>query len=107
MDGISYLAQRITIGTQTIQGPLKGINSISDVINILMGFLLPFAAIILFFVLLWGGYDFMTSAGNEEKIQSARMKITAGIIGFILLAVSYILVGIIAGFTGLGGAFFQ
>lgn len=103
----SYLAQSMNIGTQKIQGPLQGIENIGDVVNILTMFLLPFGAIVLFFVLLWGGYDFMTSAGNEEKISGARMKITAGIIGFVLLAVSYIIVGMIAGFTGLGGGLFQ
>jgi NADH:ubiquinone oxidoreductase subunit 6 (subunit J) len=107
MAGMSYLAQSMNVGTQQIQGPLKGIENIGDVINILTLFLLPFAAVILLFVLLWGGYDFMTSAGNEEKVQGARTKITAGIIGFVLLAVSYIVVGMIAGFTGLGGGLFQ
>lgn len=107
MNPLSYPAQCLNIGTQQICGPLKGINNISDVVNIVMIFVLPFAAVILFFVLLWGGYDLMTSAGSEEKIQNGRMKMTAGVIGFVLLAVSYILVGIIAGFTGLGGMLFQ
>lgn len=106
MSSLSSLAQTVNVGTQRIQGPLQGIENIGDVVNILTLFLLPFGAIVLFFVLLWGGYDFMTSAGNDEKIQSARMKMTAGVIGFVLLAVSYILVGLISGFFGLGGELF-
>lgn len=89
--------------TETIKGPLEGIQNIGDLINRVNLFLIPFASIILFFVFVWGGYDFLTSAGNPDKISSGKMKMTTGIIGFILLILSYVLarfVGLIFGLDG-------
>jgi hypothetical protein len=106
MKSLSLLAQNLNVGGQNVKGPLKGIDNLGDLINVLMKFVIPFGAIILFFVILWGGYDYMTSGGSDDKIQTAKMKITAGIIGFVLLTVSYVLVGLISGFFGLGGGIF-
>jgi len=101
-----YLAQNISIGGQDIQGPLQGINNIGDVVNRVMAFVIPLAAVILIFVLIWGGFDFMMSQGNPEKVKSGRAKITTGIVGFILLAVSYLVVRFISSVFGLGEGLF-
>lgn len=109
MDQLSFaipLAQTINVGGQTFEGPLQGVNNLGDLINLLMSFLVPLGAIILFFIILWGGYDFILSQGQQDKIESAKMKITAGIIGFILLALSYILVAVIGQIFGVGGGLF-
>lgn len=98
-----FLTQRIEIGGQPIEGPLQGINTLGDLINRLLPFMITFAGIILLLVFIWGGYDFITSQGNPEKVKSAQAKITTGIIGFILLIVSYLLVRLIAKIFGLEG----
>ncbi len=103
----NYLVQQLQISGQPIQGPLQSplnnqpINTLADVINILLTFLVPLAAIILFFVLVLGGYQFMFSQGNPEKVKSARAKITTGIIGFILLILSYFITSFVASIFGL------
>jgi hypothetical protein len=43
----------------------------------------------------------MTAQGNAEKIKSAWGKITSGLIGFILLISSYLIVRLIAKIFGL------
>lgn len=104
------IAQRLNIfpretGTPTpiiIQGPLVGIESLSDIISVLMSFFYPFAGVILLFVCIWGGYDLLTSQGESEKLNSGRSKITSGIIGFILLAISYILARVLGFIFGVG-----
>lgn len=101
-----FLAQRMTVGGQPIEGPLQGINNIADLINRILPFLITTAGIILFFVFIWGGYDFITSQGNAEKIKSAQAKITTGIIGFILLIISYLLVRVVTRIFGLGEGIF-
>ena len=49
------------------------------------------AAVILLLVLIWGGYDFLMSRGDAEKVNSGKAKMTAGIIGFVLLMLSYLI----------------
>jgi len=93
---IRHLAQSLNIGGTNIEGPLDsslsstgGPITLGDIINRILTFLLPLAGIILLFVLIMGGYDYMVSQGNPEKIKSAQAKITTGIIGFFLLISSY------------------
>lgn len=101
------LSQSLNFGNQTIQGPLDpSVDSLGKVITKTLGFIMPMAGIILLFVLISGGYDYMMSQGNADKIKSAQGKITSGIIGFILLIVSFLITRIIAVIFGLGGGIF-
>lgn len=106
----NYLAQELQIGINMspgaptvppINGPLVGIKTLGDVVNKGIDFIMPFGAIILFFVLVWGGYDFLLSRGNPEKIKGAQAKLTTGIVGFILLVSSYFIVKLLAKIFGL------
>ena len=98
----NLLAQQITVGGQTIKGPLVGISTIGDVVNKITVFLVPIAAVILLFVLISGGYDLINSQGTPEKLKTAQGKITAGLIGFGLLVGSYVIVKLISFIFGLG-----
>ncbi len=42
--------------------------------------------------LLWGGVEWITAGGDKQKIETARGKITQGIIGLAILAASYVIV---------------
>lgn len=104
----SLLSQSINFGGQTLEGPLKGangepINNVGQLISRILVFMLPLAGVILLIVFIWGGYDFMMSQGNPEKLKSAQAKITTGIIGFILLVLSYLIVRLLSSIFGLQG----
>ena len=102
-----YLSQSLNFGNQTIQGPLdQSVDSLGKIITKTLGFIMPLAGIVLLSVLISGGYDYMMSQGNADKIKSAQAKITSGIIGFILLIVSFLITRIIAVIFGLGGGIF-
>lgn len=96
------LAQSLNINGQSLSGPIDipGVSSqnitIGVIVNRVVQFVIPLGAIILLFVLIWGGYDFLMSQGNPEKVKSARAKITTGIIGFLLLVFAFLIVRIIA-----------
>lgn len=101
-----YLAQCIKIAGEEICGPIstpagEEIN-IAWIINKLIAFIFPLSGILLFFFLVWGGYDFLLSGGNPEKIKSGQAKMTSAVVGFILLAASYLVVRLIAMIFGLG-----
>jgi len=98
----TLLAQSVNIGGTNITGPLVGINNLGDVVNKLIPFVMSFAGILLFLILVWGGFDFMTSQGDAAKIKSARAKITAGIIGFVLLLLSYLITRLLSFMFGMG-----
>ncbi|MBI4004608.1 hypothetical protein HY358_00560 [Candidatus Roizmanbacteria bacterium] len=98
----SVFAQSVNIGGQTIEGPLVKINTIADIINKTLTVIIPFAVVLLLIVFIWGGYDFLLARGNQDKVKSAKAKLTAGIIGFILLISSYLMVKLISAIFGIG-----
>lgn len=100
------LAQTVGIRGTTINGPLTGINTIGDVINVILPFVMSLAGIILFFILVWGGIDVMMAQGAPDKIKSGRAKITAGIIGFVLLMLSFLITKLIAYIFNVGQGMF-
>ena len=58
------------------------------------------AAIVLILMLLWGAFDWLTSEGDKEKIESAKKKIINALIGIILFAVAFAFIRILGAFTG-------
>lgn len=87
---------------QIINGPLVGITKLTDVITVGTSFLYPFAGVILLFVLMWGGYDFLMSRGDPEKMKSGQAKIGGGVIGFALLMLSYFIAQVLGFIFGVG-----
>lgn len=55
----------------------------------LTGFIFPIAGLILFIQLLLGGFQMLTGAANSKSIDEGKGKITAAIIGFIILFAAY------------------
>jgi hypothetical protein len=96
------LAQEIKVNGIAIKGPLEGYNNIADIINNVVPFIMSMAGIILFFVLMWGGFDYVTSQGAPEKLKTANAKITAGVIGFVLLVLSFLITRVLSYVFGIG-----
>jgi len=73
---MKYIAQNLNINTQNavvpIQGPMKNINNLSDVINILLTFIVPFAGVALLLVIIYGGYEILMSQGVSEKLDAGK-----------------------------------
>ena len=57
---------------------------------------LTFLSLIFTIMILWAGFKWMTSAGQEDKISSAKDQIKAGIIGFIIVLTSYAIVNYVS-----------
>ena len=62
--------------------------------------ILGLAGIVLFIMLLMGGFKYLTSGGNPESTASAQKTITYAIIGIVLIALSYLILVIIQTITG-------
>jgi hypothetical protein len=86
---------------QKICSPLANIGTIGDLITRVLTFLIPLASVVLFIVLLWGGFDFLTSQGDAEKLKKGRAKIVSGLIGFAIIVLAYTATKVIAYLFGL------
>ena len=87
---LAALAQVTTSDTNlaTSFGLGTGTNVRQAIINIVK-FLLTFLGLIAVIIILYGGFQWMTAAGNEEKITSARGTLTAGLIGLVIILAAY------------------
>jgi hypothetical protein len=85
------LAQSLTIGEQTFEGPLPSnkFNSLGDIVNSVLQILFPIALFLLFVYLMWSGIDLIRNLGDTKMVESAKSRITNAVIGIILLGLSY------------------
>jgi hypothetical protein len=73
----------------TINPPVRGLptdpqEGITRIIGFGIRTFLVVAAIAMLIQLLWGGYDWITSGGENEKLSKAQSKITNAVIGMLV-----------------------
>lgn len=88
----------------TIDVPEKGFaTSIGGLINSGLNLVMLLAAILVFGYLIWGGIEWITSGGDKGQTEKARNKITAAIVGLVVLAASYAILQLALSFLGFSG----
>ncbi|MFA4930253.1 MAG: pilin [Patescibacteria group bacterium] len=65
--------------------PLSNFASVEELIFALFTWAYYFAGLIMIAYLIFGGYKYITSGGNEEKIKEGQKSITNAIIGFVIV----------------------
>ena len=66
-------------------------NTIGTILNAVLGLV----GVIALGVILYGGFRWMTAAGNEEAVGEAKKIITAGVIGLIIVIVAWAVVSFV------------
>lgn len=74
--------------------------AISKFLSNLVALFYLVAAIVLILMLLWGAFDWITSEGDKEKLESAKKKIINAVIGIMLFAVAFAVIRVLGAFTG-------
>lgn len=59
--------------------------TIANTINIVLGLV----GVLFIGLMLYGGYNWMTAGGNEEKVKKAKGTVTEAAIGFIVVIAAY------------------
>jgi len=85
-----------------IAAPSGFFTDIGVLINKALQFVLVIAALLVFLYLIWGGIEWITSGGDEDKTESAINKITAAVIGLIVVAASFAILQLALTFLGVG-----
>ena len=63
--------------------------TVGEIIGALIGTVLSFLGIIFLILVLYGGFVWMTSMGNEYKVQKAKDILTQAVIGVIIVVSAY------------------
>jgi len=61
---------------------------------------LGFAGIVLFILLVIGGFKFITSGGDPKAVEGAKKTLTSAIMGLVIILVAYLLLVLITTITG-------
>ncbi len=93
-------AQTSSLGNITVEGGYA--QNIGGVFTAVLTFVMVLAALLVLGYLIWGGIEWITSGGDKGKTESARNKITAAVIGIIVLAAAYAIFLLIITFLGFG-----
>lgn len=75
--------------------------NLASVINEALKYIFPAAGLVLFFMLIAGGFQLLTSTGDPESTSKGYKKIVFAIIGFLVIFISYWLIQILETILGI------
>ncbi len=87
--------------------PAAKLTDLEGVFERVVQLLLELAGIILLITIIIGGFKYLTAGGEPEKVKSAQKTLSYAIGGFILLALSFLILRLIQQFTGVDVTKFQ
>ncbi|MHC1716622.1 MAG: hypothetical protein AB9915_01850 [Candidatus Dojkabacteria bacterium] len=89
---------QVSIGEYSIVN-VAGWGSVDAVIDskiiVALNFFVAFSALIAVVLLVIAGYNFITSMGDADKVESAQKGATAAIVGMVIVLISRVLVELI------------
>ena len=83
------LAQTLQVGLEYGTFTGLGTKDLREGVMAIVRLILGFLGVITILIMLYGGFVWLTSAGNEERVGTAKKIITAAIIGLVVVFVSY------------------
>lgn len=94
------IGDEFKIGSEGI-GVKAGYDSIGDFLSILLPNVYIIAGLILFFLILLGGYGLLAAGDDPEKLKQSSKAVTASLAGFLIIFLSYWIIQIIEVLTGI------
>ena len=82
---------------------LTGVAQIYDLqtmIGSVISYALGFAGVVLFVLLIVGGFKFITSGGDPKAVEGAKKTLTSALAGLIIILISYLILVLIKNLTG-------
>lgn len=87
--------------TQTNPALVQQFSTPGGIVSRILLFSFPIAGLILFVMSVWGGFEILAGAHNKKSMDAGRQRVTAAIVGFLLLFSSYWIAQIVEYIFGL------
>jgi len=73
---------------------------VTNAVSAIVGFMTIAGSIWFLFQLLFGGYEWISSAGDVKKLTTARQRIMNGFFGLIIIVAAWIIIATVGQFLG-------
>lgn len=81
-----------SVGSQIGLGNADLKTTVLNIIRLLLGLMTLIAVVLI----IYGGFTWLTAAGNEERVEKAKQIITAAVIGLIIILLAWAIVIFVA-----------
>ena len=78
--------------------PTGGIDKLEDILQTAVVLLFIFAIILCLFVLIYSGWQWLTSGGDKQKITQIKQRIIYAIIGLIVTFLAFMIINLLSNF---------
>lgn len=85
-------------------GGLTGATSVTQLITEILDIMLIFAGAVAVFFVIVGGYQYLTSAGNEEAAEKGRKTLVNAIIGVVVIVMAFVIINVIVNLVSSGSS---
>jgi len=87
-----------------VNPPTPTDTTLADTLNKITNFIAMLSAIVAVIILIYGGFRYVVSAGNEQKVTTAKNTILYSVVGLVVVAISRTIVLFVVNyFTSKGG----
>lgn len=76
------------------------LTQVTGAISAIIGFMTIAGSIWFMFQLLFGGYEWISSAGDTKKLTTARQRIMNGFFGLVIIIAAWIIIAVVGQFFG-------
>lgn len=97
-------AHAVDFSNSTVN-PAAKVSSIATLMDVIAPIAMVIGAFICLAMLIWGGFTYLTSAGEPDKLQQGKRTLTYAIIGVILMISAVLLVNLITYILGVNSFF--
>ncbi len=74
--------------------------TIAALVTAVISFILVIAALVFFFMLLWGGLSWILAGGDKGKTEEARNRITGALVGLVIVFSAWAILQLAEAFLG-------
>lgn len=99
-EGLGPFGKSNMFSAEGEEGGVKALTKITGAISSIVGFLTIVGSIWFLFQLLFGGYEWISSAGDTKKLTVARERIMNGFFGLVIIIAAWLILAVVGKFFG-------
>lgn len=84
-------------GTPTTNAPTGSPTNFETMVTGAINWILGFVGLVAVLMIIWGGFQYLTSAGNQDQARSGKDTIKFALMGLVVAGIAYALVNVIVG----------